>query len=211
MAMREQQILVCVDNQGYAHRKFIFTRLEKAALDLEAAAAAGFVLTADGMAWVRELTPDIVAREIREETWAEIHLFPEKQAWEAPNESPTAHPRFSTTLYREAWKLNATKTRVVHDMPKARDLRRDELRLLREPKMLALDIEYTRADARGDRDEKVRVEAKRQALRDVTDDPAIDTASTPEQLSRVLPAALRDGAKTSALNAAINKKGSLLP
>lgn len=87
--------------------------------------------------------------------------------------------------FRDAW-----TTELVVDMPKAREIHRERLRGLRAPLLKALDIEYQRADELRDDDKKREITAKKQALRDVTDDPAIAAAQTPEQLAAVMPAAL---------------------
>jgi hypothetical protein len=82
--------------------------------------------------------------------------------------------------YRNAW--TDTGAGVGHDMPRARALHRDKLRRDREPKLAELDVEYQRADEREDRAEKRRIALAKQALRDITDDPRIDAATTIEAL-----------------------------
>lgn len=68
--------------------------------------------------------------------------------------------------------------RVVHDMTRAADLRREQLRRERAPFLAALDVEYQRADERGDAAAKAAIAAKKQALRDITADPRLDNATT---------------------------------
>lgn len=97
------------------------------------------------------------------------------------------HP--SDRTFRNAWKLGQAGIEV--DMPKARGIHRERLRQMRAPLLAALDVEYQRADERGDTTEKQRIAAKKQALRDVTADPAIEAASTPEQLKAVIPLAMK--------------------
>jgi hypothetical protein len=53
-----------------------------------------------------------------------------------------------------------------------------------------LDTAYMRADEVGDQQEKRRIATQKQALRDVTADPRIDAAATPEELKAVIPDAL---------------------
>ena len=91
-------------------------------------------------------------------------------------------------VFRNAWKDGGTKIEI--DMPKAREIKRDDLRQLRAPLMVDLDVAYMRADEAGDVVEKRRIAAKKQALRDVPADPAIDAAATPEALKAVAPVAL---------------------
>lgn len=86
---------------------------------------------------------------------------------------------------------NAWKTDLKVDMTKARDIHRDKLRALRAPKFVILDIAYQLADEQGDVAAKQVIAVKKQALRDVPTDPAIDMASTPADLKAVLPAALQ--------------------
>jgi hypothetical protein len=93
--------------------------------------------------------------------------------------------------FRAAWALVGEAITV--DMPKARTIHRGRLRVMRAPLLAALDVDYQRADERGDAAEKTRIAAEKQALRDVTDDPAIEAARTPEELKAVVPAPLLAG------------------
>lgn len=88
---------------------------------------------------------------------------------------------------RGAWRDNDSSINV--DMPIARNIWRDKMRSARAPLLQALDVEMTRAFR--DPVKQDEIEAKRQALRDVTADPAIEAAVTPEQLKAVWPAALK--------------------
>jgi hypothetical protein len=89
--------------------------------------------------------------------------------------------------FREAW---TDSGKLTIDMDRARAIHQDRLRQLRSPKLAALDVEMSRAYKDAARQEAI--EARRQRLRDVTDDPAIAAARTPDELRAVLPAALRD-------------------
>lgn len=91
--------------------------------------------------------------------------------------------------FRRAWVLSNGAVRV--DMPKAREAWRDRLRAMRAPKLNALDIEYQRADEVGDLVGKQGVIQRKRALRDVTQDPRIESASTPEELKNVIPEVLK--------------------
>lgn len=90
--------------------------------------------------------------------------------------------------FRNAWKAGANG--VEHDMEKCREIHKDHLRVMRTPKLAALDVEYMRADERADTEEKRRIAALKQTLRDVTSDPAIAAAATPEELKAFMPAIL---------------------
>jgi hypothetical protein len=93
--------------------------------------------------------------------------------------------------FRNAWKDTPGRGKPDVDMPKAREVHRQKLRRLRIPLMDVLDVEYQKADERGDQQGKRDIAGKKQALRDVTADPRIDAAQTPEELKAVLPEALR--------------------
>jgi len=90
--------------------------------------------------------------------------------------------------FRESWKLGTLG--VEQDMAKCREIHKTNLRRLRAPKLAALDIEYMRADEVGDTAKKANLAKQKQALRNVTADPAIASASTPEELKAVVPAVL---------------------
>jgi hypothetical protein len=96
--------------------------------------------------------------------------------------------------FRNAWKIKGKSAEGVEhaecadievDMPRAREIHKDFLRRKRVPLLEDLDIEYQRADERGDQQQKKAVAAKKQALRDVTDDPRIAAAKTPDDLKAV--------------------------
>ena len=95
--------------------------------------------------------------------------------------------------FRNAWRGRPTAESVAHveeptihvDMPHARQIWRDKLRRKRIAKLTALDAEYMRADEASDQQEKRRIAAKKQALRDLPADPDIEAAKTPEALKAV--------------------------
>lgn len=89
--------------------------------------------------------------------------------------------------YRDAW-TDAGKA-IVHDMPKAREIHRECIRARRKPLLEALDVEYMRAlERNGGLDaEAGRIVARKQRLRDATDDPRIEAAQTVEELRAVDP------------------------
>ena len=92
--------------------------------------------------------------------------------------------------FRDAWRHTSGKI-AVH-MPTARDIHRSRIRSARAPRLAALDGEYQRADEKADAAAKAAVSTKKQALRDAPADPAIEAATTPEQLRAVWPKALDD-------------------
>lgn len=80
---------------------------------------------------------------------------------------------------------------ITVNMNKAREIKKDMIRAERAPLLAALDVEYMRAVETGDTAKQADIAAKKQALRDATQDPAIATAQTPEQLKAVVPEALQ--------------------
>ena len=78
------------------------------------------------------------------------------------------------------------------NMDKAVEIKKDMIRAERAPKLEALDVAFMRAVESGDTTKQAEIAAKKQALRDSTDDPAITTAQTPEELKAAVPAALQE-------------------
>lgn len=76
------------------------------------------------------------------------------------------------------------------NMSKAREIKKDMVRAERQPMLEALDVAFMRAQEAADAAEQAAIAAKKQQLRDATDDPAIANASTPEELKSARPAAL---------------------
>lgn len=72
---------------------------------------------------------------------------------------------------------------ITINMPKAREIKRNQLRAEREPILAALDVEYQQADERKSSTAKKEIAQRKQALRDVTKHPAIEAATTPEDLN----------------------------
>jgi hypothetical protein len=89
---------------------------------------------------------------------------------------------------RGAWRYSAGACYV--DMPAAREIHRDRMRVARGPLLAALDVSYICAMESADSTKAREVVAAKQALREVTADPRIDAASTPEELKAVWPDAL---------------------
>ena len=91
--------------------------------------------------------------------------------------------------FRGAWEVNAGTGIISVDMAAARDIWRDKIRQARVEPLAALDTAYMKALETG-ADTTAIVEAK-QALRDAPNDPAIDAATTPDELKAVKPAGLK--------------------
>jgi len=80
--------------------------------------------------------------------------------------------------FRAAWQFNGDAVEV--DMVKAREIHREKLRRARKPLLEALDAEWFRAMESGG--DVASIVAKKEALRQVTKDARIESASTPEEL-----------------------------
>ena len=74
------------------------------------------------------------------------------------------------------------------NMDKARDIHRETMRQVRAPLFKDLDVAYMVAIEQGL--DASAIVAKKQELRDITADPAIAAAQTPEQLKAVWPSVL---------------------
>ena len=88
--------------------------------------------------------------------------------------------------FRNAWKHDLSV-----DMPKAVEIHKTKLRDLRAPKLVMLDVEFMRAVEAGDTNKQAEIGVKKQALRDITDDPRIAAAKTPEELKAIIPDVLK--------------------
>ena len=93
-------------------------------------------------------------------------------------------------VFRDAWSFggNPDAGVITVDMNKAKEVWREKIRLARETAFLALDAAFMQALETGA--DTTTIVAQKQALRDATADPAIDAATTPEELAAVHPAGL---------------------
>lgn len=74
---------------------------------------------------------------------------------------------------------------ITINMAKAREIKREQIRVERAPLLAALDIEYQLAEEVGDEGKKQEVAAKKRALRDAPSSPSIMQAKSPEDLKRI--------------------------
>lgn len=81
---------------------------------------------------------------------------------------------------------------ITVNMTKAVEIKKDQIRAERAPLLADLDVQFMRAVEAGDTDAQATIAAKKQALRDATSDPAIASATTPDQLKAVVPTALAE-------------------
>lgn len=68
------------------------------------------------------------------------------------------------------------------NMTKAAQIKKDMIRSERKPKLEALDVDFMRAVEANDAAAQAEISAQKQALRDVTADPRISAAKTPDEL-----------------------------
>ena len=77
------------------------------------------------------------------------------------------------TSFRDAWAISGST--IVIDMTKAKEIHKARIRLARESKLAALDIEFQKAQETSA--DTTAIVAKKQALRDAPVDSAIDAAT----------------------------------
>lgn len=87
--------------------------------------------------------------------------------------------------YRNALRDKGDK--LDYDMPTARQLHRDMLRNARAIQFLKLDGEWMRAIGQGKTAEAESIEMERQKLRELPNDPKIDTVATVDELQTLWP------------------------
>lgn len=80
--------------------------------------------------------------------------------------------------FRSAWQFDGDAVKV--DMDKAVEIQKDNLRQERNPLFEALDVDTMKALESGA--DVSGIAAQKQRLRDITDDPRIAVAATPEEL-----------------------------
>jgi hypothetical protein len=128
----------------------------------------------DDPGWTREATIPEIAYDIKK-----ARLPAKSFRVIDPADVPTDR------TFRNAWR--DTGKAITVDMAQARDIHRDHLRQLRDPLMAALDVAYLRADEAGDVTAKKAISVRKQALRDATKHPGIDSAKTPGELNAIIP------------------------
>ena len=107
-------------------------------------------------------------------------------------------PEGDNDEFRPAWIIANKRTvngvevcEIGRDMPKCREIHRAKLRELRRPLFTENDLAIRDAQIEGDNVKLAAAVARRNALRDVTADPRIDAAQTPEALKAVIPEVLK--------------------
>lgn len=103
--------------------------------------------------------------------------------------------------YRGAWKLAGDGLDV--DMPKAREIHMGRIRAARDAELLRLDIPQQRALVAKDDAEVRRLEAEKQALRNIPQTLDLTVATTPAELKVIWPEKLATTAR--AVSGAVEK------
>lgn len=130
--------------------------------------------------WGREPTPENLASEI-------LRVYPNPAKYRVmSDEEAEAHHlsgRNRDRQFRDA--LVDDGKALVHDMVKARDILRDQLRVARVPLFDENDLVLQDALVSEDKVALQAATARRDQLRDITDDPRIESAQTVEDLKAI--------------------------
>lgn len=78
---------------------------------------------------------------------------------------------------------------IVVNMQKAKEIKKEMIRVQRKPMLEELDVQMLRAIEQGDTVKQTEIAAKKQALRDATADSCIANAKTPDELKAAIPSA----------------------
>lgn len=91
--------------------------------------------------------------------------------------------------FREAWEHGGSQVSV--NMDKARNIHMDRIRVARDAKLAALDVDTMKAVGKGDNVARDAVESQKQALRDIPQTLDLTVAKTPEELKAIWPSELQ--------------------
>lgn len=108
---------------------------------------------------------------------------PDEQAKVVSHRPVSVHAVPQDRTFRNAW--TDTGSAITHDMVKARDIKRAQLRAERAPRLAALDVELQRAATETPRKTTDDIVARKQKLRDAPAHPTIEAAATVEALKNV--------------------------
>lgn len=100
-----------------------------------------------------------------------------------PQEMPEGWTPPADRTFRDAWRADGQAISV--DMPRARDLQRDRLRLARAERFPELDAAFLSATEDGNMDAQRSIALVKRRLRDAPAHPAIDAAATPDELAAI--------------------------
>lgn len=130
-------------------------------------------ITDDGHGYTKEPTDENIYVEILRSNFGVV------KSWRRIEDSDIITDR----TFRNAWR--DVNNKHVVDMNHAREIHKDHLRFERGGRLIQLDSEYMRADEENNVTKKSEIRNKKQKLRDITIDPRITAAQTPEDLKKV--------------------------
>jgi|TARA_R110000823_G_scaffold263058_1_gene383578 hypothetical protein len=137
---------------------------------------------------IRKLPPDDIPwSETEDEFVARIRA--KDVPADAPNVTIVEDSDLPGRKFRNAWKQDAEGKPQV-DMPKARDLHMDRIRVIRNEELQKEDINFQRAIEADDASAKTAVATKKQALRDLPATFDLNGAGTDEELDALWPSEL---------------------
>lgn len=119
---------------------------------------------------------------------------PEKEVAKWPKEEQDIivgiHPATEDDIpkdrtFRNAWSRKNPNKPIEVDMEKARSVWKDKIREARALRFTRLDVEYMRAEERGDEAKKLEIVERKKLLRELPQDPRIEDAKTVEELKAV--------------------------
>ncbi len=90
--------------------------------------------------------------------------------------------------FRDAWTDDLPTNTVDINIEKAQEIKRNKFRILREPLLKQLDIDYQKADEEGSLSKKKEISSKKQALRDITN---LVLPKTINELKEFVPSCLK--------------------
>jgi hypothetical protein len=138
---------------------------------------------------IKRLPPDEIPwSETEDEFVARI------RAKDVPADAPNVVIIEDTDLpgrkFRDAWKQNAASGKPEVDMPRARDIHMNKIRVVRNEELAKEDINFQRAIEADDASAKTSVATKKQALRDLPATFDLSGANTDDELDTLWPAEL---------------------
>lgn len=136
----------------------------------------GAVWVSEGW-WRRKPTTEVIEKQIERGA----SYLGTVTGWEIVDTKDIPQDR----TFREAWRNRGKRLEV--DMPEARKIHLDRVRIARAPLLDQLDRDWMRATGQGKKADADAVEAKRQALRDLTTTIDVESAATPEALKAMWP------------------------
>jgi hypothetical protein len=128
--------------------------------------------SSDGPGWERNPTRGNIEAEIKK-------LGIPTKSWRIITDNQIPTDRY----FRNAWTDSLFGIKV--DIAKAKEIHKQNLRILRASLLEDLDVAYMRADEAGDNKLKAKIISQKQVLRDITNHPDFKKARTPEQIKAI--------------------------